>query len=408
MSALCAVAAAALFATQALGTEMRGARGKQLEPAIPAEHYKAFADFVQRHGRAYKKDSQEYQRRLALFSSRLAKAEALNARPGKLWTAGATKHADFSEEELARLRGWSRTGSATHGRGAGKSFRSVLALAQEDTLPEEVTQWDKLSSLKVINQGGCGSCWAVAASTVLNAHAEIYRSAQKTFSVQNILDCTPNPKQCGGGGGCAGATIELAMNQVLKHGALNEDQDAYTASDMKCKQSFLQVSDDHNSDHGDFSFEGRRMANSGDAGLKFGMTGWERLPENKYVPLLQAVAEHGPVGVSADASMWHYYFGGIFDGCWKDATIDHAVTLVGYGKDRSSHTKYWLIQNSWGRDWGEHGRIRLLRKDSDETAYCGTDRNPRDGTGCEGGPASVTVCGMCGVLYDSVVPYFKK
>jgi len=29
------------------------------------------------------------------------------------------------------------------------------------------------------------------------------------------------------------------------------------------------------------------------------------------------------------------------------------------------------------------------------------------GVACKGGPSEVTVCGSCGVLYDSVVPEFE-
>jgi len=409
MFAVCPILAAVLLNTLALGSEIRVFRGQKLVPSAPAEHHAAFAAFIQRHGRTYEQGSEEYQRRFDLFSARLEKAAALNARAGKLWTAGATKHADFSEEELSRLRGWSGSASPKRG-GVGKSLRSGIALAQEDSLPDEVTRWSNLSVLEnVRDQGGCGSCWAVAASTVLDSHAEIYKSSQGSFAAQNILDCTPNPRKCGGSGGCQGATVELAMNQVMQHGALTEDEDSYVGSDMKCKKSLLQISGegDHLDNSNDFSLEGRRLAASSDEGPKFGMTGWERLPENKYTPLLRAVAEHGPVGVSVDATPWSLYMGGVFDGCGKNAVINHAVTLVGYGKDNTKGAKYWLIQNSWGGDWGENGRIRLLRTEQAETDHCGKDDRPLEGTGCEGGPASVKVCGMCGILYDNVVPYFK-
>jgi cathepsin L len=49
--------------------------------------------------------------------------------------------------------------------------------------------------------------------------------------------------------------------------------------------------------------------------------------------------------------------------------------------------------------WGESGYIRLKR-----TTECGEDTTPGDGYECDNGPASIKVCGMCGVLSDSVFP----
>lgn len=35
---------------------------------------------------------------------------------------------------------------------------------------------------------------------------------------------------------------------------------------------------------------------------------------------------------------------------------------------------------------------------------CFTDNTPGDGDGCNGGPASIQVCGLCGILSDSSYP----
>ena len=37
---------------------------------------------------------------------------------------------------------------------------------------------------------------------------------------------------------------------------------------------------------------------------------------------------------------------------------NHAVLLVGYGFDKDSKEKYWIVQNSWGEEWGEDGYFR--------------------------------------------------
>merc|ERR1719440_2019487 len=140
-------------------------------------------------------------------------------------------------------------------------------------------------------------------------------------------------------------------------------------------------------------------------GSSFGMMGWETLPKNEYEPLMRALAEKGPVAVSAAADTWFNYESGIFNGCGKDAVIDHAVVAMGYGEDASTNAKFWLIQNSWGETWGESGHIRLQRIDSGD--YCGMNNDPQKGVACEGETTPVPVCGMCGVLFDSVVPHFK-
>jgi C1A family cysteine protease len=64
----------------------------------------------------------------------------------------------------------------------------------------------------------------------------------------------------------------------------------------------------------------------------------------------------GPVAVYVQAqSGFMSYGGGIFDGyCGQD---DHVVTVVGWGSARG--VEYWIIRNSWGSGWGEHGHIRV-------------------------------------------------
>jgi len=286
-----------------------------------------------------------------------------------------------------------------NGRGVGNvaAHRGGQFLHQikSAVVPEEKS-WEHLTSIKAdVDQAACGSCWAVATSTMLNANAEI-NGHNRSFSTQELVSCTPNPKNCGGSGGCEGATVELAMNWVTDQGVDTEAGTPYTGVTGTCKKqgASLLSHAESPSNLEDMIAVGFHPAK--DSHSPIGLFGWERLPENEYEPLIRAVAETGPVAVSVSASGWSAYGAGIFNDCSQDAVIDHAVTLVGYGIDKVRKEKFWTIKNSWGQSWGENGKIRLFREVGN--VHCGTDNQPKAGTACDGGPSSVHVCGMCGIL----------
>ena len=64
--------------------------------------------------------------------------------------------------------------------------------------------------------------------------------------------------------------------------------------------------------------------------------------------------------MSVDATQWGAYESGIFTAWNKESpVINHAVVLVGYGKEDG--VGYWTIRNSWSPSWGEAGYIRIAR-----------------------------------------------
>jgi len=397
---------AALFALTFVPAAAMTGRGQaELHPDPAGAVEEKFIAFVQEHGRAYGLGSKEYNMRLAHFKERLAAVEAQNRQPGRSWTAAVNLLADHTPEELAMLRGYRRSARAS-ARASSLAFTSeTVRKVDVNSLPENFTWREKLASMAdVRDQGACGSCWAIASTTVLRAHAELYQQ-DRSFSTQQIVECTPNPQQCGGTGGCKGATAELAMDYASRSNLVTEEEHTYKASDTKCPAQMRPPTPNlrSGSQHG---VSLPQVLQSTKGGNTFGMTGSQKLPENLVAPLLLAVYEKGPVVVSVAATDgWSMYGSGIMKACDKGAVINHAVVLVGYGKE--GQQGFYQIQNSWGKLWGEQGFIRLHRHgDHDEGAYCGWDEKPSDGTGCKGGPSKVWTCGSCGILYDSVVPNF--
>lgn len=349
----------------------------------------SFDAYVSKMGRSYQAGSEEYKAREAMFKQRLKDVLEQNQREGRLWTAELNKFSDWTHEELKALGGWKHSG---HHPNEGFSLAEIDDATEKADLPGTVSWQNLTTAVNVPDQGSCGSCWAITTVAVLEAHTEIYRKQQKHFSAQELVACVPNPQECGGQGGCKGATVELGMAWILKNDLRSAREVPYLAADSSCSRtSLLNL---HSSSNG------KRHAHGG--ATSFGLTAFQTLPSNKMAPLMRAVAEKGPIAISAAASGWFLYKRGIFDRC-NSWILDHAVTLYGYGQENGQ--KYWLIRNSWGSDWGEKGFIRLLRTDADDT-QCGLDTKAQEGVACKNDPSQVTVCGCNGMLYDSVAPTF--
>lgn len=267
-------------------------------------------------------------------------------------------------------------------------------------LPKEVNWRMKGVTTPVKNQGGCGSCWAFASTAVLESHIAIQTQNHILFelSEQQLVSCASNPQHCGGVGGCAGATAEIAYEHVRLHGMVEEwgfGYQDYHGADVNCSLTLKDSGGNKTFYHG----------------AVITIKDYAVLPSNNYTALMNAVARLGPVAVSVACLPWQFYSSGVFHAPLnpgKATDIDHLVVLEGYGTDQESGEDYWLVRNSWSPMWGEGGYIRLKRVDEYE---CGMDNTPEDGDACtfddEGNPVTPTpqlICGNSGILFDSVIP----
>jgi len=255
-------------------------------------------------------------------------------------------------------------------------------------LPESVDWRTKGVLSKVKNQGGCGSCWAFATTETLESHAAMTTNPPTVLELapQQLVNCAPNPQQCGGTGGCEGSIAEIAFDYIAKNGGQTKESNyPYTARDGPCQYNPTKTPPAAT------------------------VEGYVKLPENNYTALLNAIATIGPIAISVEADTWSLYGGGIFPATscnLKNTDIDHAVQLVGYGVE--SGKGYWIVRNSWGSFWGENGFIRIERNLNNGTLPCNFDTTPGDGDACPPYPSKIEVCGACGIISDSCYPVGAK
>jgi C1A family cysteine protease len=342
--------------------------------------FASFADYHRAYNKEYK-DLEEHEMREKIFYANLEKIRKINADPRNTWKAGINHMTDRTEEELATLRGYNRDLSFT----TKKFTFNAENFSHERKFPES-KDWVKEGKVSPVkDQKSCGSCWAFSVVGVLESHALIHANTSVTLAEQQLVDCVQNPHHCGGTGGCAGATQELGFDYVSQHGLTLGNNYPYHAKDGQCKEKQVEPA------------------------LK--IDSFVKLPENDYNALNEALIEQGPIAISVDASLFYLYDSGIFNGeegkC--GSTINHAVTLVGYGKESGQNGQsYYTIKNSWGSSWGEAGYIRFPREESAKDVKCEIDYHPEDGSGCTGGPSQIVVCGFCGMYSDSSYPVGVK
>jgi cathepsin C len=212
------------------------------------------------------------------------------------------------------------------------------------------------------NQGDCGSCYVFAAISSLESRLRIQTNLKdKTrFSKQFPIACNFYSEGCEGGYpilvGKFFSEFEIVPESCFPY--------SFNPSTPKCKEVC------------DYTRLPKKYTVSkyGYVGGAYGAT--------SEVDMMKELRARGPIPGSIKVPVsFNYYKSGIFslsalfknnqniskvtqlDRAVSWEKVEHSITIVGYGEEDG--VKYWILQNTWGENWGEKGYFRLLRGENE-------------------------------------------
>ena len=299
-------------------------------PTVQVESwvYDLFSHWTQKENKLYgSADEKNY--RLLVFRNNVLKIRAHN-NANKSWTLAINKFADLTGEEFK-----ARYLTLKAPQGA----QNIVELDTVD-VPDSI-DWRQQGIVgPVKDQGQCGSCWAFSAVAALEGLSAQKSGVYQSYSEQQLVDCSTNE----GNEGCDGGLMDYAFQYVQSNGIETDKQYPYKARDQRCK-----------AEKGSSAFQ---------------ISGFNDVEPNNNQQLEAAVAQGVvSVAIEADTEVFQFYEQGIIDSEDCGTELDHGVVAVGYGKENGK--AFWIVRNSWGGEWGDHGYVKILKESESSEGVCG-------------------------------------
>ncbi|XP_055303331.1 procathepsin L-like [Sitodiplosis mosellana] len=253
---------------------------------------------------------------------------------------GLNKYSDLRPEDFIDMMNGIKAGTNV----IDEDEESIPFAGPTDVnLPKSVDWRTKGAVTGVKDQGFCGSCWSFSTTGAVEGQHFLKTGHLLSLSEQNLVDCSKSYANYG----CRGGWPESAIKYIRDHGIQTEESYPYHGYENVYCQSTVKPSN-------------------------VIVHGFSRIPSGNEDELQKALAIHGPISVSVDAKhpSFQHYSSGVYHelNCGsRILDLSHAVLLVGYGTDEHDRD-YYILKNSWGPSWGEHGYFRMSRN---QMNHCG-------------------------------------
>jgi len=203
------------------------------------------------------------------------------------------------------------------------------------------TQWPNCIH-PILDQGACAYCWAFAATEVLSDRFCIFSndSVNVVLSPQNLLSCEEENIDC-----TLGSLPNFAWGYLQNYGIATLSCVPYVSGDGSVPSCQTQCLDGE-------PWKVYKAANYSQVG--------STLDPTAHVEDIMRAVMQGPVDTTFDVwSDFDEYTGGVYS--HQSGTYEglHSVKIIGWGVENS--VDYWLVQNSWGPNWGLNGFFKIQR-----------------------------------------------
>lgn len=248
-----------------------------------------------------------------------------------------------------------------------KIYQSLKPITHERQikLPREFDGrkvWKNLLT-PVMNQGKCGSCWTFASTGCLGDRFNIQsRGRMKVhLSPTKLLLCdTPENKNKDKIGSCFGNTLHNAFRYLYIHGTPEEKCIPYTERiyrevEMETEQGIADLCSKITGEYHDMCEDKQKPQRH------YKCLHYYVIPKDEH-EIMKDIYTWGPVatGFNVYPDLHHFDGKSIYewDGIGK-STGGHSCVIVGWGEEDGK--KYWIIRNSWGKEWGDNGYFKMMR-----------------------------------------------